>query len=179
MEIKTLSPDQPSPQGLLFPHQVHGNKIIEIKTGQEDLSDCDGIWTAQKNNFPLGVQTADCAPIIFYDDEKYGLIHAGWRGCVNGVIEKMNALFDTPTIWIGPIYPQFQIQKDFCYEQIFEKFGDQFFKLEDQTLIFDFKTCLHHLLPGAQFDPRSTYADPHLASWRQDKTLKRNCTFIG
>jgi len=74
--------------GVILPVQTHSNNIVEIKTGNEDLQNCDGVFTFNKNDFSLGIQTADCAAICFYDNKKYGIIHAGWRGLVNGIIEK-------------------------------------------------------------------------------------------
>ena len=35
----------------------------------------------------LAVQTADCAPILLQADGGVGVVHAGWRGLVTGVIE--------------------------------------------------------------------------------------------
>jgi YfiH family protein len=51
----------------------------------------------------LGIVTADCAPILFADDQAgiVGAAHAGWRGAVIGVIEAtiaaMQALGADPT----------------------------------------------------------------------------------
>lgn len=41
-------------------------------------------------NVPLMITTADCVPILLYDKIKKTIaaIHAGWRGCFNGIIEK-------------------------------------------------------------------------------------------
>jgi copper oxidase (laccase) domain-containing protein len=37
----------------------------------------------------LGILTADCAPILFYDPINMivGACHAGWRGALTGIIE--------------------------------------------------------------------------------------------
>ena len=39
----------------------------------------------------LGVLTADCLPIIFYDPKNHviGIAHAGWRGSVNRIVSKV------------------------------------------------------------------------------------------
>ena len=192
INIKTYLPGESLPANLTLPQQTHSNRIVEIITGEEDLSDCDGLWTRLYSspckgrldgvmNFPLGVKTADCAAITFYDQEKYGIIHAGWRGLCNGVIENMLAIFDNPKIWISPILSQFEIKQDFCYDQLQAKFGDQFFNYKSvplekgeaggstEVIIFDFQAALKSLLPTAEFDSRNTTQDLTLASWRRDK----------
>jgi len=104
-----------------LPRQTHSSNIVEIKTGNENLQNCDGIFTSNKNNFSLGIQTADCAAICFYDDKKYGIIHVGWRGLVDGIIEKMLDNFVNPKIFVSPVLNEFKIQKDDCYKRIKNK----------------------------------------------------------
>jgi copper oxidase (laccase) domain-containing protein len=208
---KTITPSQEIPLGALFPNQTHGTRIVEIVTGTEDLTACDGIWT-RDSQFLLGVQTADCAPICFQDSEKFGIVHAGWRGLCDGIIEKMLEIFQhsafqspdgslesglykdisyfspdslvqtqkMPQIFVGPILSQFEIQKDFCYDQIEQKFSTKFFSKEKEKLIFDFQSALQSVLPPqTKFDPRSTFDTPELASWRRDRNAARNKTLIG
>ena len=40
---------------------------------------------------PIAVLTADCAPILFYDEDRkmIAAIHAGWRGAYKNIIEKV------------------------------------------------------------------------------------------
>ncbi len=195
MKIKTYRPHEKWPDSVVLPTQTHGNNIVEIITGQEHLSDCDGIWTCistmgekKRRTFQLGIKTADCAPICFWEEERYGILHAGWRGLCNGIIEKMLSKFEKPNVWVGPILPQFEIQKDFCYDQIYTKFGDRFFtssrnspfpqRRGDKRILFDFKSALALILPMAKFDNRSTYEKKDLASWRRDQDKRRNLTII-
>ncbi len=184
MRYQVFAPGQEIPKNTLIPDQTHSANIVEIKTGKENIENCDGLW-ARNTNFCLGVTTADCAPIIFKSEKKFGIIHAGWRGCVNGIIENMVEIFisENHEIWIGPIYPRFKIQKNQCYEAIYEKFGNSFFTHDQETKIiyFEFKKCLSSLLPRASFDERCTFSHPRLASWRRDKNFNRgkNITVIG
>ncbi len=178
--IQTHLPHTPYPQEVIIPNQPHKTLITELVTGKEDLTQSDGIWT---RNFDLllGVETADCAPIAFWDDEKFGIIHAGWRGLVGGICENMLEIFDSSDtqVQVGPILPRFEIQRDFCYDALYEKFGECFFYEEENSVIFDFKSALRLVLPMAKFDGRNTYNDVNLASWRRDKNEKRNITVIG
>jgi YfiH family protein len=83
---------------VLVPYQVHGvaGKIINqqsLATWQQDVSQPpkgDYLIT----NLPkvkIGVLTADCQPIIFYDVQKkvIAVAHAGWRGTLAGIATEL------------------------------------------------------------------------------------------
>ena len=168
---------------VIFPVQTHSNNIVEIKTGKETLQACDGLIASGHHNFSLGVKTADCAAICFYDNAKYGIIHAGWRGLVGGIIEKMLSNFVSPKVFVSPLLNEFEIQKDDCYQQIATKFGDKYFDIKElnnkSVIIFKFLEALKLVLPkDAVFDLRDTFKNNNLASWRRDGTSKRNYTVI-
>lgn len=75
------------PNVLYTPMQVHGTKSIRItrKDNPEEILhvQADSIWTTEPN-IAVGVQTADCVPVLFASDDGQviGAIHAGWRGAV-------------------------------------------------------------------------------------------------
>ena len=50
----------------------------------------DGLITNKKNVF-LGIVTADCLPVIFYDKKMgiVGIAHAGYKGLLRGIIQEM------------------------------------------------------------------------------------------
>jgi len=180
IEIYDLYSQKDIPGDMISPVQTHSANIIEIKTGKESLENCDGIFTSMENNYSLGIKTADCAAICFHDGEKYGIVHAGWRGLVNGIVEKMVYHFDEPTIFVSPVLKEFEIQKDQCWEQIKHKFGTKFFKItENKQIIFQFQKALKSILPrDAMFDEKDTRENKNLASWRRDKNAQRNYTVI-
>ncbi|MFY8106156.1 MAG: peptidoglycan editing factor PgeF [Elstera sp.] len=71
-------------------HQVH-SKAVEIVTAPwvpGSAPQVDGLVTKQPG-LVLGVLSADCAPILFADDEAgvIGACHAGWRGAIGGVAQ--------------------------------------------------------------------------------------------
>lgn len=77
---------------LLLPRQVHGAEIAVIGKNfrylpeEERLRLLDGVdaLLTDQTGYCIGVATADCVPLLFYDPEKrvIGAAHAGWRGTV-------------------------------------------------------------------------------------------------
>ena len=181
MQVKILGLDETPPDNVIFPQQTHSCNISEVVSGEENLSECDGVWSLDSRAIPLGIKTADCAPIAFFDSKKYGVLHCGWRGLVGGIIENMLSIFDSPEtkIFVGPMLPLFEIQKDFCFEAIKKKFGDQFFIEQEKQILFNFESALASLLPPqTQWDGRSTSNEKDLASWRRDQNSERNVMVI-
>ena len=71
--------------------QVHGNSIFAVgKKISKRIPKADGMITHASNAF-LGILTADCVPIFFWDRDYsvVGIAHAGWRGVVKGIATKM------------------------------------------------------------------------------------------
>lgn len=83
------------PDTVILMQQMHGNKVSFVNhDGYQVIKNTDGLYTNKKNKF-LGIRTADCLPIILYDEKKeiIGVVHAGYRGILKGVIEnEINAL---------------------------------------------------------------------------------------
>lgn len=70
---------------------VHGTQAVVVSdVSTAIISGTDALITKEKNVF-LFVTVADCLPVFFYDpfEKVIGIAHAGWRGIVSGVIEKM------------------------------------------------------------------------------------------
>ena len=75
--------------------QVHGNKILVVeKRFPRHGHRADGLFTRESNVF-LGILTADCLPVFFWDraSSAIGIAHAGWRGIVKGIATKMALQF--------------------------------------------------------------------------------------
>lgn len=77
----------PSSNLLLINQGVTGHAEFADKASQHQIT-ADGIVTTSPDII-LGIGTADCAPILFFDeiDGVIGAAHAGWRGALKGVIE--------------------------------------------------------------------------------------------
>jgi copper oxidase (laccase) domain-containing protein len=179
---KTFAPGETKPTNYILPQQKHTNRIVKIKTGNEELTACDGVWTSDEK-FLLAVRTADCAPIVFIGKNRFGVLHAGWRGLELGIIEKMLAVFaeESPKIYIGPLYPKFEIQRDDCYQRLVAKCSTDCFTTENGKLLFHFLKAIRIVIPQADFCGESTFANKKYASWRRDKHFKNgeNYTIVG
>ncbi len=71
------------PNEFILMNQVHEANIRLVSKKQigKRIPGTDAVVTQTKNLF-LGVKTADCVPLFFYDPEKHaiGVTHAGWKG---------------------------------------------------------------------------------------------------
>ncbi len=97
----------------------------------------------------LGVYTADCLPIIFYDtyNRAIGICHAGWVGSVNKVairtLERMQEDYGTKLdhlrIFFGPSAKPccYEVQKDFKEKVEGFSFQDKVFIERRGQLFFD------------------------------------------
>ena len=79
-----------NPRNLILMNQTHSKKVIFIDAKNKNAKkfSSDAIITKLKG-YALGVVTADCVPIILYDNknQSIGCIHAGWKGAFSGIIE--------------------------------------------------------------------------------------------
>jgi polyphenol oxidase len=71
--------------------QVHGLSIKTVTNNGVSLFEEEGDAILTNNSkIGLGIFTADCLPIIFYDDKYHSVavVHAGWRGALAGIATK-------------------------------------------------------------------------------------------
>ena len=99
--------------------QVHGHAVAVVgradagkgvKNQDTAIANTDGLVTAEKG-IHLMIKVADCLPVFIFDPtrEIVGLVHAGWRGILGGIvsesIQKMVSLGSRPedlVVGIGP-----------------------------------------------------------------------------
>lgn len=77
-------------ENLILMHQSHSSKVFEIKNKRyKKIIKSDAMIT-KINGIVLAVVTADCVPILIYDEYNkiVGCIHAGWKGAFSGIIKK-------------------------------------------------------------------------------------------
>jgi YfiH family protein len=112
-------------QNIFLVHQIHSNKFIFIDKAYDNKEKpkVDAIIT-NKKNFPIGVLTADCAPILICEDKMkmIAAIHAGWKGAFKGIIGKVikfmikkGCKLENITAAIGPSISQknYEVKQDF------------------------------------------------------------------
>jgi YfiH family protein len=78
-----------SPWRLITLRQVHSDIIHCIESVPDEALVGDGLLTTNPGLL-IAIQTADCLPIILADAKHraVGILHAGWRGTVNRIVEK-------------------------------------------------------------------------------------------
>jgi polyphenol oxidase len=69
--------------------QIHSDLIHAVSEVPDAVLVGDGLIT-DSPGLILGVQTADCLPVIFLDPKRkaVGVFHAGWRGTLRRIVEK-------------------------------------------------------------------------------------------
>jgi YfiH family protein len=123
-------------------HQLHSNKFIYIdeKYNNNKKPKADAVITNQKY-LPIGVLTADCAPVLIYDSKikMIAAIHAGWKGAFRGIVKKVIKYMikkgcdvENMTAVIGPSISL----KNY---EVKDNFKKKFIKKDKKNLIF-FKT---------------------------------------
>jgi YfiH family protein len=73
---------------IYLPIQKHTDKVLVLESSLEPKI-ADAVITREKGIL-IGVQVADCVPILLYDREKNvaGAVHAGWRGTAASILKK-------------------------------------------------------------------------------------------
>ena len=131
-------------------HQIHSNKFIYIDKNHNIQKKCeaDAIIT-NKKKLPIGILTADCVPILIYDDtsKMIAAIHAGWKGAYKGIVNRVIKFMlkkgcDRKNIHavIGPCITQknYNVKKDFFKRFIKkDKKNTIFFKKRKNIIYFD------------------------------------------
>jgi len=94
------------PEDPVWLNQVHGCDIIELNGAEKGVPQADAV-IARTNNRVCAVLTADCLPVLLCTEDGTAIaaIHAGWRGLLNGIIEKTVAKLapaQSVLAWFGP-----------------------------------------------------------------------------
>ncbi|MGL4779630.1 MAG: peptidoglycan editing factor PgeF [Bacteroidales bacterium] len=131
---------------ILLPFQTHDDKILSIDTSWKSLSAEEQLHRLQGvdaliTNQPkicIGVSTADCVPLIFYDPVKYvvAVAHAGWRGTVKRIASKTVAAmvrdFDSVSADIKvAIGPSISLESFEVGEEVVESFRNADYEMEE------------------------------------------------
>lgn len=177
-------------QGLVLMSQVHGNNIKTVDGNSAGLTipSCDGLITTDEN-IAMGVRVADCLPVLIYCEKPkvVGLIHAGWRGLLNGILPKAVRIFkdkfgcaaEDLNVLIGPhiCIDHFEFGPEAT--RIFAEYEEAMKLSNGKIFISLAKVATKDLTTNGikreniVISPDCTYKNPNLPSYRRDKTDKR------
>jgi YfiH family protein len=145
---------------IILLNQVHSNKFYYIgKSSKLNRNKFEGdALVTNKRNLPIGVLTADCAPVLIYDKNKemIAAIHAGWKGAYKDIIIKVVKFMikkgcssKNITAVIGPSISinNYQVREDFIKKFIKkDKKNIIFFKHTKDKIYFNLNKYVHFQL---------------------------------
>ena len=94
---------------IAIPNQTHSINVVNTSIGGE-IFNTDGVFSSN-HMIVCSIKVADCLPIFFAHKTElfFGVVHAGWRGLVNGIISESIKLIKNEKIalenldvFIGP-----------------------------------------------------------------------------
>ena len=165
---------------------------------EDAIADTDAFYTYEPNLL-LCSFTADCVPVIFYDEVKglTGVIHSGWQGTVKEITLKLfehlkqeeHCSPENLHVQIGAALSQEKFEVD---EDVYVKFkdlgyADDFMYYKEQTRKYHIdnqqtvkKQCELAGIPAGNItiDGTCTYMNPAGFSYREDKKTGRHLAFI-
>jgi len=168
-------------------HQVHSGTTVQVPPIPGIPPDADAV-VCTESGILLGVFTADCVPVLLYGDGFAGVIHAGWRGFVNGIFESWFAMAPSkPEAMRAIIGPAIC---GACYE-VSAEVANQFNPSHVRSgrpghAHLDLKGAARRKLITAGIKPHAidthpacTRCTPTLHSYRRNRTPLRNLSVIG
>ncbi len=136
-------------KNIFLVNQIHSNKFVFIDKNfrlNNKKIKADAIITNLRY-FPIGVLTADCAPLLLHDNKKniIAVIHAGWKGAFKGIIGKVinfmirkGCKISDITAAIGPCIKQknYNVKSDFKKKFLQKNLKNKIFFKKRQNLIY-------------------------------------------
>jgi len=130
--------------------QIHSPNVHIVDTDWDAARhpEGDGMVSAAPGLL-LGIQTADCVPVLFADAEArvIGAAHAGWKGALHGVLEatieameKLGARRSRVAVAVGPAIAQadYEVGADFRGNFLADDAGNaEFFITQEGRFRFD------------------------------------------
>ena len=165
---------------LILIKQTHSSKIIRINKRNLDKNlEADGMITSL-HNVVLGILTADCAPIIIYDNKNKFVcnLHSGWKGSLNNISQKAIKLFDkyqikrkNLTAIVGPCLGTKHYEVDKNFQRRFIKKNNKYAKFfrykNNQKYYFNLRALINYQLSELNLKKiyninRDTYSNDNL-----------------
>lgn len=188
-------------------NQTHSSNVQKVSLADKGrgaerldtaIADTDALYTLDPN-LVLCSFTADCVPVIFYNEVKglVGVIHSGWQGTVKEITRKVFAHLQQAEqcnpadfrVQIGSSLSQERFEVD---QDVYDKFkalgyADEFMYYNESTRKYHIdnqltvkQQCELAGIPSEQIvmDTTCTYDSPSGFSYRQDKKCGRHLSFI-
>ncbi|MEJ5338203.1 MAG: polyphenol oxidase family protein [Aquificaceae bacterium] len=162
--------------------QVHSSKVFLVEDFVQGLEG-DALIT-QRRGLKIGVRTADCVPVALLGKKAVAVVHAGWRGLRDGIIEKVLERLrplEPPENYLAFIGPS---ARACCYE-VGEEFKGYFLSLQIRNGGHYMDTQSEAILRLKRGGIRKffqhgvcTICHDSLPSYRRDKTRDRILTFV-
>ncbi|MFS0575756.1 peptidoglycan editing factor PgeF [Sporosarcina sp. 179-K 3D1 HS] len=194
-------------EDLICANQTHSSNVQKVTLTDKGrgadrldtaIPDTDSLYTLEPN-LVLCSFTADCVPVIFYNEAKglVGVIHSGWQGTVQEITRKVFAHLQQTEqcdpmdfhVQIGSALSQERFEVD---QDVYDKFKD--IGYADEFMYYNESTRKYHIdnqltvkkqceLAGISseqiiIDRTCTYDSPSGFSYRQDKQCGRHLSFI-
>jgi YfiH family protein len=183
--------------------QIHSSKFHfvdkNLKLKNYNLEG-DALIT-NKKGFPIAILTADCAPILIYDEKEkmIAAIHAGWKGAFKEIIKRtLNFMIKKGcapkniTAVIGPCISvkNYEIKKDFIKRFIKkDKKNKKFFKKIQNKNFFNLKKYVHSQLKALNikkidiinkdtFNPKNSFFSARRSINHNESDYGRNISVI-
>lgn len=171
-------------------HQVHSPNVVVLDHVPEIAAraEADAMVTREKNII-LGILTADCVPVLFYD-EVHGVIgaaHAGWKGAYSGVIhntitamEGLGAVRTHIHVLTGPAINQesYEVGEEFLARLVEEREENAGFFVESGRMahyLFDLKSYVKSKIRREQVASIDVHADDTRALENKYFSYRRSC----
>lgn len=157
---------------LVVQDQIHGvtGRYIEATTDFShpvSIKETQGDYLiTDQPNVALGILTADCLPIIFFDtrNKVIAAIHAGWKGAIGGIttkvighmLKKHTFAPDDLRVYFGACAKPccYEVQPDFATQLVEYPWKDQVLVRRDNKLYFDLPLFNKLHLVDMGIDPR-------------------------
>ncbi len=164
---------------VFLPIQKHTNKVVKHSSLPQEA---DGVF-ADRKCLPIGVLTADCMPIVLFDNERLSVLHAGWRGLFSGIIQnglKNHAAQNTKAFILPSIRKCcYQVDKSFISNL---NISDRFFEKRKDGIYLSLQKVAKNILMENGIDkiyevPICTGCCDNLYSYRKGDFEERIMTF--
>ncbi|MBY0416251.1 MAG: polyphenol oxidase family protein, partial [Bdellovibrionales bacterium] len=158
--------------------QTHSDTVISYVDCASGDIPADGI--AGDDSAPKAILTADCVPLVLIGKDEHVVIHAGWRGLAQNILNHELVQKIKPNYaFIGPhIRPEhYEVQSDFLanfpnnLEAFSNHHGKTYFNLAQVAV-----SQLKNAYPGIVVEDCGlcTFHEQKFHSYRRDKTIQRN-----